>query len=106
MELEDAGKLLGVTWGKKTFTFTSEFSSCVSSAGVTLHGKYHFLKGKGNNVKLKRTVRNPLVRAGWGIEAAPGQVRIPTSPERPSSLKASHLDTYQFCPMREILSSW
>lgn len=57
MELEDAGKLLGVTWGKKTFTFTSEFSSCVSSAGVTLHGKYHFLKGKGNNVKLKRTVK-------------------------------------------------
>lgn len=106
MELEDAGKLLGVTWGKKTFTFTSEFSSCVSSAGVTLRGKYHFLKGKGNNVKLKRTVRNPLVRAGWGTEAAPGQVRIPTSPERPSSLKASHLDTYQLCPMCEILSSW
>lgn len=68
--------------------------------------KISFPKRERKQRKTEKNCQNPLVRAGWGTEAAPGQVRIPTSPERPSSLKASHLDTYQFCPMREILFSW
>lgn len=72
VELEDVGKLLGVTWGKKTFTSTNQHQHLLpifhwKYAGMELHGKHHnFLKVQKTNAKLKKRTKTENQTEGPG----------------------------------------
>lgn len=75
MELEDVGKLLGITWGGESLYIckpASALASHTARAGMELLGKHHnFLRVQRNKVKVEKQTKpkNQAEGPGQGIEA-------------------------------------